>query len=703
MPIYGYARRSRALTPERQCREKRFEVTSISNAYGSERSCSSGSSSNVSTKILDRYIDGEQHQERSRPTNSSSQRNYIGNGNGNGGGRLPPRVQYTAPTSPVDSVKGKPKSHSFREAKGTRLRFSSRDWVENGFGHESPRSLAKNVVERLAQTYVLPRSSSKDVDQDIPITIEDIYCGSTNRYSDSNSDVIARKSYSLDDPFETVKNGCEKDDLSGLQKQNYFYGDLCEGLNSIETEEDEDVELRRRSKEAEGRVMVLSEELEHETFLHDTGFDVPAMIQTIRILTEEKMSLALEVSGLLQSRIVERASAKEELRMVKADLESRTRRLEREKVELQSGLEKELDRRSSDWSFKLEKYQMEEQRLRERVRELAEQNVSLQREVSTFNEREAESRSMITHSEQQLKDLTRRAEQYTEENGDLRQNLSELGEKFRAAEADLYCIKRNFEEKEMECKDLQKSITRLLRTCSEQEKTIAGLRDGFSDQIEKKPALDKYDKHVALLQREQMRLTGVEMSLRREVESYKVEVDSLRHENISLLNRLKGNGKESAALTMKLDKELWTRICCLQNQGISMLNESTQLCSQLLEFIKGKAGQLSETKQGIEFIKNGLDGQFIIESDMKVQGFKRKIESLITSLQTMSALLHEKSSLVASKSQSLHEDVNLSGKLNDQTAGVSSEILKSVFKFGFCESRMLMNHFQSFITFKYVH
>ncbi|KAJ4719773.1 golgin subfamily B member 1 isoform X1 [Melia azedarach] len=612
----------------------------------------------------------------SRPTNSSSQRSYSGHGSRNGGGRLPPRAQYTAPTSPTDTVKGKPKSHSFREAKATRLHFSSRDWVESGFGHESPRSLAKNVVERLSQTHVLPRSSSKEVDEDTPITIEDIYCGSVSRCSDSNSDVFARKSYSLDEPYENV-NAFEKDDFTGLQNQNNFFGDHYGGFNSVATEEDVDAELQKRSKEAEERVMVLSEELDNETFLRDTGFDVPALIQSIRSLTKEKMSLALEVSGLLQSRIAERASAKEELSLSKAELESRTKRLEREKNELQSGLEKELDRRSSDWSFKLEKYQMEEQRLRERVRELAEQNVSLQREVCSFNEKETESRSMITYLEQQLKDLSTRVDEYSKENRDLRQNVSELREKHRATEADLNCIKRNFEEKETECKELQKSITRLLRTCSEQEKTIAGLREGFSGEVEKKHALEKFDKHVAMLQMEQVRLTGIELSLRREVESYRVEVDSLRHENINLLERLKGNGKESAALTIKLDKELWGRICCLQNQGLTMLNESTELCSLLLDFVKGKVGQLPETKRGIEFIKNGLDGQLIVESDMKVQGFKRGIESLTRSLQTMSGLLHEKSSLPALKSQSLHPDADLSGKLHDQRP---EEIMRSELK-----------------------
>jgi len=48
---------------------------------------------------------------------------------------------------------------------------------------------------------------------------------------------------------------------------------------------------------------------------------------------------------------------------------------------MHSPLDKELDRRSTYWSFKLEKYQLQQQWLREQVREVAEQNVSLQREV----------------------------------------------------------------------------------------------------------------------------------------------------------------------------------------------------------------------------------------------------------------------------------------------------------------------------------
>ncbi|KAH8501632.1 hypothetical protein H0E87_016429 [Populus deltoides] len=650
------------LFPERRAKTKRFEVAATGlerSGYSNSHHDSSGNStsSNVSSKVVDRYIDGEQQQEMSKPKNSS-QRSFIGSRNADG--KLPPRVQYIAPTSPMDNIKDKPRSHSFREYGGTRQKFSSRDWVAKGSGHESPRKLARNVMERLSLGRSYPKSSPKEFACDIPITIEDVYGGSMN----SCMDVPARKSYSPEEPCET-NNGYNGDDFSGYQKPNYFLGDEFEDMNSVSREDMVDVELQQRSKEAEERIVLLSEELEQEGFLQDSRFDAPLLMQTIQSLTEDKLSLAIEVSGLLKSRISDRNSAKEGFQLAKAEWEARNRRLEKEKSELQTALEKELDRRSSDWSLKLEKCQLEEQRLRERVRELAEHNVSLQREVSSFSEREAENKSVITYSEQQLRDLTSKVEEVSDENQDLKHNLSELQKKYAVAEEDQDCIKRNFEEKNKECKDLQKSITRLLRTCSDQEKTIEGLRENFSEEIEKKPPLDKFDKNVTRLQMEQLRLTGLELALRREVESCRLEIDSLRHENINLLKRLKCNGEEIGALTFKLDKEMWTRTCCLQNQGLSMLNESTQLSSKLLEIIKGKVGgHFQEIKQGMEVLGNGLDEQFIVESDMKIQGFKRGTESLTRSLQTISCLLQEKSNLGASKSQSPSSNVNGSGKLN---------------------------------------
>ncbi|PHT73087.1 hypothetical protein T459_23872 [Capsicum annuum] len=101
---------------------------------------------------------------------------------------------------------------------------------------------------------------------------------------------------------------------------------------------------------------------------HDSSRDlsVLVLIQTIRRLTKKKVQMASKVSSMLRNQVSERASAKEQASILQAKLDSRTRRLEIEKNELQSVLEKELDRRSNDCSLKLEKYQIGQYRLRER-------------------------------------------------------------------------------------------------------------------------------------------------------------------------------------------------------------------------------------------------------------------------------------------------------------------------------------------------
>ncbi|TYH14268.1 hypothetical protein ES288_A06G206700v1 [Gossypium darwinii] len=521
--------------------EKPCSSVSLRLHYDSSRS-SSSCSGNVSSKVIDCYIDGERQPERYK-CRDCSKRNI-----GNGGGRLLPRVRYASPSYPTGGAEEKNMSDS----------------VESGFEHESPQMIKKNVIGRLSQTHAIPISSSKEFDCCIPITTEGLYDGCLNRCPDFSS---------LDFASETV--------------------------------EDTDKELQRRTKEAEARILFLSEALEKESFLRDSGFAVSSLIQTVRHLMEEKINVTLEVLELLRSRIADRACARQELRMVRAEFELQTKKIEKEKHVIKLGLEKELDRR------------LKEQRLRERARELVEHNVSLQREVSTFNEKETRNRSIVTYSAEQFKSLSMK----------------------------------------------QKSITKLLRTCSEQEKMIEGLRQGYHDKIDKKKSGEKNEGKVKKLQMEQIRLTGVELSLRRELESCRLEVDSLRHENIDLWNSLNGTTNDIGGLTFKLDKEIQNRICCLQDQGLSMLNESTHLSSKLIEFIKGKAihNQLRVTQQG-------LDGQFLIESDMKVWGFKRRIQNLARNLETISTLVHEKSSSVASNSHLTSMNPDVPTKLNKRSS-----------------------------------
>ncbi|KAI5401978.1 COP1-interactive protein 1 [Lathyrus oleraceus] len=644
---------------QNQNSEKRDKPTqSVQNSQGCEQHASSSSishhessgnstcSSNISSMVVDRYIDGEQQLEENRPRNSSQRKSSR---HGNNCTKLPPKVQHTTPNSPTNGVKDKPRAHSFREDRVTRLRSSSHDWAENGYGHESPRTLAKNVIERLSQTCDISKRSSNNISVDNPITIEDIYARSVNGRYESDFHDAPPKIYSLEEPYK-MSNGYHG--MNGNFK----------GLSYDEPEEDLDAELMRRSKEAEERVILLSKKLEHENLFPDYGYDATTLIQTIRNLVEEKISLALEVSTHLRSQIADRASAKEELKSVKTELELRIQRLEKEKNEMQSALEKELDRRSNDWSFKLEKYQLEEQRLRERVRELAEQNVSLQREVSSVSERETERQSKMAHTDQQVKMLTGMAEKMKGEILGLQQNLFELQDRCNIAEENRDSLRRNFEEKEKECKELHKCVTRLQRTCSEQEKSIIGLRDGFSEDFHKNQSVESIDKHIKKMQMELMRLTGIELALRKELESHKFEEDSLRQENITLLNRLKGDGKECIAATYRLDKELCARICCLQNQGLEMLNTSTDLCSKLMEFVKAKG-----------VIGNGLDGQFIVESETKIHGLKSGIEGLTRNLQMMPSLLKEKSNLLTFNLKSECMDDDMLAKLNDQS---SEDILR---------------------------
>ncbi|KAF3612911.1 hypothetical protein FXO38_36548 [Capsicum annuum] len=165
--------------------------------------------------------------------------------------------------------------------------------------------------------------------------------------------------------------------------------------------------------------------------------------------------MASEVSSMLRNQVAKRASAKEEANISQVELDSRIRRLEIEKNELQSTLEKELDRRSSDCYLKLEKYKIEQHRFRERVRELAEQNVSLQREVSSFNKKEVDNRIKMSFLEKHLEDLSKRIEQVSEENQNLRQQLTQLQEEYRLAKDNRDYIWESYQEK---VKDLKLEI-----------------------------------------------------------------------------------------------------------------------------------------------------------------------------------------------------------------------------------------------------
>ncbi|XP_020518511.1 cingulin-like protein 1 isoform X2 [Amborella trichopoda] len=613
--------------------------------------CRSARLTQATDKVLDLYIDGEYQDRKLKPMNDfpvpKSSR--------------PPRSQSSAPISPVS--KELPKSLSFREPRGSPLNFSSLDFKADDVLHlrrsgavrpSSKNSFAKNVAERLYK--VLPgksSSKSREYDRETSSTVEDIFEDYSESLRASGFDAKAPQNGTSEYIYSgNIHTFCSEEVASSHEDDE---DRILKWLSRHDNLYDPDDVLLRKGKEAEERVRLLSKESEHLSYKNN-DLTVVALLKTIRQITEDRRNLAIEVAAQIHGRLAERASANQALKQAKVELDSRTRRLEKEKNELQMGLERELDRRSTDWSSKLEKYKTEEKRLRERLSDLAEQNVSLQREVLSQSSRESESKKRIINSEIQLNEFVTRLEEANVEITHLQQALTEAQACLKQAEEDRDFIKRSFAKKEREVKDLQKAVIRLQRLSNEQEKSISGLRQGLSDELGK-DSLER-ESNVKNLLHELARLTGMEQSLRRQLESCRIEVESLRQENIALLERLQDQQNGGWYSLFKLDRELHSRVDALQNQGLLMLKETIGICSKLLEFTRSKHchfSRIAGSEDGRQLDDGGDDGvndyQFL-EFDIKVQSFKRETENFGRSLQMVSGILQDVPGLLSFDSQS---------------------------------------------------
>ncbi|KAL0349226.1 UNVERIFIED_CONTAM: hypothetical protein Sangu_1150400 [Sesamum angustifolium] len=288
---------SRTLTPERQTRTKCTGAATVKNARKEEKfdcivsrahsdlsEISSYCSSNVSNKVLDRYIDGEQQMERCESGANFSMRNQFENGNPVV--NRPPRFRFSGPAS-HDAREQKPKSQSFRGTEPSHLQLSSKDQGENGYCNESPRKLAKHVVERLSQSQFLPKMRSKDFDPDSPITVEAVYGRTSNRSSNAYTDEISPRNCTTDWHTDTT-DGSHHETISEFLEKESSAGDKEGVTENFSAVMDADLELFKKFKEAEDRAALLSEELERGNFIQFRGLSVSALIQTIRSLTQRR-------------------------------------------------------------------------------------------------------------------------------------------------------------------------------------------------------------------------------------------------------------------------------------------------------------------------------------------------------------------------------------------------------------------------------
>jgi hypothetical protein len=545
-------------------------------------------------EALDLYIDGEQEVTRLNEKHNQkfpirSTAPYLGQGR-------PPRPHSTAPSSPklCKEIIESPSNIDVDDAWHSQLAEgtnSARKVASTCHGGSHDTRHFKVSSERLSD-FEESRSQTSQSEQDI---YEDHVASATSRYF--ATDVTCHESH---------------------------------GVHDFSLEQDIDEKLLQRAKEVDACFMVPPVKNSNLKALRGNKLDSTQMLQLIHDLTEDRKKLASELSSQIKARLTERFASREEYKRFKLELATRTRRLEKEKINIQSTLEGELDRRSNDWSLKLERFQSEEQRLRERVRELAEQNVSFQREITSLESYKVDATSRIKSLELQNKHLDNELQKIKDDSDNLHKFLVESHDNLAQTTEERDKIREFLRDREEDNKTLHKIIARLQRASNEQEKTITGLRQGFSTELEKRAAGNS--DITNRMQMELYRLTGVEQNLRKEIQSCTLEMESLRQENVEILNRLRRSEDGATFATICLDQELHARVDCLQTQAFSLLDDASQLCAKLLELIKSKSRENS----------NDVDALVAIEHTLKYQSMKGGIENVKQRLHTIKSLLMEK-------------------------------------------------------------
>ncbi|XP_066351547.1 uncharacterized protein [Miscanthus floridulus] len=604
-------------------------------------------------EVLDLYIDGEQEvarlnekQNQKFPVRCTAP--YLGQ-------ERPPRPPSTAPSSPkvCKEIIENPSNidtddiwHSYLAYEGTKGAFKVSSVCHEG-GHDA-RCL--EASSEYLSYFEECRSQSMTTVDDIYEDLQDVRPPSPFFYSTST------------DPISSATS-------------RYFTADIhchdqCHGVHDFNLEQDTDEKLLQRAKEVDACLMVPLVENSKLNALRDKRSNSTEIWQFIEGLIEDRKKLAAEVSSQIKARLTERFAAKEQYKRSKLELETRTRRLEKEKIDLQSNLERELDRRSNDCSVKLERFQSEEQRLQERVRELAEQNVSFQREITLLESYKVDTTSRIKSLELQNKHLNNELQGVKDDRDNLHSSSVELQDNLNIAIEERDMIRESLKDKEEDKKVLHKIIARLQRTSNEQENTITSLRKGFGAEIEKRDGGNS--DIINRMQMELLRLTGVEQNLRKEIQSCTIEMESLRQENVAIFNRLQRSEDGANFSTVRLDQELQARVESLQTQGLSLLDDSSQLCGKLLELIKSKKSENSSDVDALVAIEYTLKYQSMIGGIENVKQSLRMIKSLLTEKQNEEEIEQRAEGYLSGQEKLSRDDIEI--KLREEA--MISRVLK---------------------------
>ncbi|KAJ7514968.1 hypothetical protein O6H91_23G067100 [Diphasiastrum complanatum] len=364
----------------------------------------------------------------------------------------------------------------------------------------------------------------------------------------------------------------------------------------------------------------------------NTASSIRFMKQIIEQLQEETKLLALEVVSEVKVRIFEREKVWEIVELMKKETELFLNNLERHKMQNQTNLENELQRREAEWCSKLKRMQAEERRLRERVRELAEEKIGLQKELAAVASKGTALTAKARTFEIQTDLHKKRLEDTETTILELRQSLMTSHRRTREAERELDEVKKNYTEKDVENIDLRRLIGRLQQLCTDHEKSIQGLWQAIKRGVG--AGTRSEDEGQALgLQHELVRLSGVEQKLRNDLELSRREVTTIRRELRHLVDQLKTEKTDVAPSMNSKDKEYQEHLHTLQTRIKELQNENHISIVKLKAALKEKQDLLTSSEV-LNSVRACLEGdvkalqQELMQEKDKLRGKKMNFEWL---------------------------------------------------------------------------
>ncbi|XP_057851074.2 uncharacterized protein LOC131061426 isoform X2 [Cryptomeria japonica] len=255
----------------------------------------------------------------------------------------------------------------------------------------------------------------------------------------------------------------------------------------------------------------------------------------------QKQSKVCDGKGILALRISSEGESRKRdrsLKLIQGEMESRTKILENEKTDLQEALEKEIDRRSNEWACMLEKIRSEERRMRERVRDLAKQNVELQRELLSLNNREihvkTQSEEEFEQVQQELKSETLLVKILQEKICSNEADLEQLEEEVATLVRNQDVLTSNIENLEGRLSSSNQKEKELELLLGGKENTIRCLQADLQECLKElallRGEIPKISEERDDFQQDAERLKCQNMELISEVESLKMRVEKLQED-----------------------------------------------------------------------------------------------------------------------------------------------------------------------------